>query len=198
MAIGSTKCLDITGGLEMSAISMKPTISKSESRTTEWTRVEGKHSICLTIYNEMWSQLDTCIDCSRHGLHLFIYHHRLRAREHLNIWGQVPTVQDSMEGRVCVINQPPEDINSHSSLVNTSNMETNMFFVLGYFLSKSHTQTWLVHSSCKVVPPLWRFVHHLHWGEVAPPSYPSHQSSVTGNIQDRGMHLFQIANLQQE
>lgn len=33
-AIGSTKCLDITGGLEMSAISIKPTISKSETYRT--------------------------------------------------------------------------------------------------------------------------------------------------------------------
>lgn len=32
-AMGRTKCLDITGGLEMSAISMKPTISKSETKT---------------------------------------------------------------------------------------------------------------------------------------------------------------------
>lgn len=75
------------------------------------------------------SLLGTCADCSGYGLNLLVNHNRLRSRKDLNVWWQVPTVQDSMEGRVSMVNQLPKERQRHTmakhSSVNIKNVKTN-------------------------------------------------------------------------
>lgn len=75
------------------------------------------------------SLLGTCADCSGYGLNLLINHNRLRTRKDLNIWRQVPTVHDSMERRVSMVNQLPKESKRHKmdkcSSVNIENVKMN-------------------------------------------------------------------------
>lgn len=118
----------------MSEISMKPTISKSKRSKTEQEFILKNCTIVLWI-NTFKSLLGTCADCSGYGLNLLVNHNRLRSRKDLNIWRQVPTVQDSMEGRVSMVNQLPKErqrhIMSECSSVNIENVKTNKWLNTG-------------------------------------------------------------------
>ena len=49
----------------------------------------------------------TCLDDSGHGVHLVIHDDGLRPGEHLDVRGQVPTMQHCMERRVRLVYQLP-------------------------------------------------------------------------------------------
>lgn len=61
-------------------------------------------------FNDFEPLTSTCADSSGNRLHLLVHHHRLGTGEHLNVWRQIPAVQNRVEGGVRPVNKHPEEM----------------------------------------------------------------------------------------